>query len=281
MYWSQTHIPTCRNAPGNATLVSHQLLTRAGFVKESESGIFALLPLGERVLEKIQRLLHDELERVSTSLHRGDAGSGASPRLGPLGAGSSPHVSALCAPRIFEGVIERSINRLGVPLLIADSDCDGDRFLSFLMPLDSGDERILQSDRGNYRALAAVARTGDRPWTFANTAVETLEKVHTPALKTVREVGQSLNVPPERILKTIIFRSDATGVALSSGVNPLDRRRRPRLRFGQSVQARIALLARRSILDSIRCRQIPRRSAEAGQSGSSVRTWRFEGRTRS
>ncbi|KAF0853155.1 mitochondrial prolyl-tRNA synthetase (ProRS) [Andalucia godoyi] len=56
--------PTLRDAPADAVVVSHKLLTRAGYVRPSSSGIFSFLPLGNRLLRRISDVVEDEMERI-------------------------------------------------------------------------------------------------------------------------------------------------------------------------------------------------------------------------
>ncbi|WP_110932905.1 proline--tRNA ligase [Paenibacillus bouchesdurhonensis] len=53
---------TLRELPGDAEAVSHQLLIRAGFIRQLASGIYTYLPLGKRVLRKIEQIVRDEMD---------------------------------------------------------------------------------------------------------------------------------------------------------------------------------------------------------------------------
>lgn len=55
---------TLRDAPGDAEMVSHQLALRAGLVRPVAAGIYALMPLGWRVLRRIEAILRDEMEAI-------------------------------------------------------------------------------------------------------------------------------------------------------------------------------------------------------------------------
>lgn len=55
---------TLREAPGDADIASHQLLVRAGYVRQLAAGIFSYLPLGQRSLLKIARILREELDAI-------------------------------------------------------------------------------------------------------------------------------------------------------------------------------------------------------------------------
>ena len=52
MRWSQWYIPTLKEAPGDAEVISHKLLIRAGMIRKLTSGIYTWLPLGLRTLNK-------------------------------------------------------------------------------------------------------------------------------------------------------------------------------------------------------------------------------------
>jgi prolyl-tRNA synthetase len=61
MRQSQTLIPTLREAPADAELISHQLLVRAGYIRKLASGVYSYLPLGLRVLQKIENIIREEM----------------------------------------------------------------------------------------------------------------------------------------------------------------------------------------------------------------------------
>ncbi|MEO0512862.1 MAG: proline--tRNA ligase [Planctomycetota bacterium] len=65
--WKQTLIPTAREAPAEATLPSHALLIRAGFIRQVAAGAYTYLPLANRVLSKIERIVRDELDAAGCS----------------------------------------------------------------------------------------------------------------------------------------------------------------------------------------------------------------------
>lgn len=64
MRFSQTLIPTLREAPSDAEIVSHKLLVRGGFIMQVARGIYDYLPLGLRVIRKVEVIVRDELNRV-------------------------------------------------------------------------------------------------------------------------------------------------------------------------------------------------------------------------
>jgi len=64
MRYARALIPTLKEAPSEATSVSHVLLLRAGYARRVGAGIYAYLPLGLKVLRKIERIVRDELDKV-------------------------------------------------------------------------------------------------------------------------------------------------------------------------------------------------------------------------
>ncbi len=64
MRFSQSFIPTLRDDPADAEAVSHKLLVRAGYVRQLMSGVYSLLPLGQRVAEKVERVIREEMDRI-------------------------------------------------------------------------------------------------------------------------------------------------------------------------------------------------------------------------
>ena len=64
MRLSNLYIPTTKEAPSEATLPSHIFLTRAGFIMQVASGLYNFLPLGKRVLKKIENIINEEMEAI-------------------------------------------------------------------------------------------------------------------------------------------------------------------------------------------------------------------------
>jgi prolyl-tRNA synthetase len=57
-------LPVLRETPEEARIVSHQLMLRAGMVKQASAGIYSWLPLGYRVLKKIEQIVREEQNRA-------------------------------------------------------------------------------------------------------------------------------------------------------------------------------------------------------------------------
>jgi prolyl-tRNA synthetase len=58
---SQYTIATLKETPADADIVSHQLLIRAGFIRKLASGIYSWLPMGLRVLQKVEHIIREEM----------------------------------------------------------------------------------------------------------------------------------------------------------------------------------------------------------------------------
>ena len=65
MKQSLTLIPTLREVPSDADVKSHQLLLRAGFIRQNASGVYSYLPLAKKMLNKIEQVVREELEAIN------------------------------------------------------------------------------------------------------------------------------------------------------------------------------------------------------------------------
>src|SRR5271163_3505084 len=64
MKWTQTLIPTLREAPVDAEILSHKLLLRAGLIRKLAGGVYTFLPLGLRALRKVEQIIRQEMNRA-------------------------------------------------------------------------------------------------------------------------------------------------------------------------------------------------------------------------
>ena len=64
MRWSKTFIPTLKEDPADAEVVSHKLLVRAGFIRQLSRGIYDYLPLSLKVVRKIETIVREEMDRA-------------------------------------------------------------------------------------------------------------------------------------------------------------------------------------------------------------------------
>lgn len=65
MRQSRTLIPTLREVPADAEAKSHQLLLRAGFIRQNTSGVYSYMPLANKVIHKIQSIVRQEMEKIN------------------------------------------------------------------------------------------------------------------------------------------------------------------------------------------------------------------------
>ena len=64
MRWSQYFIPTLREDPADAEVISHKLLLRAGLIRQLGAGIYSYLPMAQRVALKVMQILREEMNRI-------------------------------------------------------------------------------------------------------------------------------------------------------------------------------------------------------------------------
>ena len=64
MRLSRYFLPVLKETPGDAQVVSHQLMLRAGMIRQTAAGIYAWLPMGLRVLKKIEQIVREEQDRA-------------------------------------------------------------------------------------------------------------------------------------------------------------------------------------------------------------------------
>ena len=64
MRTSQVLIPTLREDPGEAETVSHRLMLRSGLIRKVAAGIYTYLPLGLRVIRKVEQIIREEMNRA-------------------------------------------------------------------------------------------------------------------------------------------------------------------------------------------------------------------------
>ncbi len=64
MRWSRLYIPTLKEAPADAEVISHKLLVRAGMIRKLTSGIYAFMPAGLRALNKVAHIVRTEMDRA-------------------------------------------------------------------------------------------------------------------------------------------------------------------------------------------------------------------------
>ena len=62
MFWSKVFLPTLKDTPQDAEIISHQLMLRSGMIRRVTSGIYTWLPIGLRVLRKVENIVREEMD---------------------------------------------------------------------------------------------------------------------------------------------------------------------------------------------------------------------------
>ncbi len=289
--WSQTLIPTTREAPQDAETASHILLSRAGFIRRVGAGVYTYLPLAWRSLMKISQIVREEMEAAGASellmpalvpieLFRatgrdeayGDLLFRVSDRHGREHALGPTHEEVItellkssvtsykqlplvlyqiqtkyrdefrpragllrCREFIMKdaysfhlevdgpgGLNEayeaqyaayvRVFERLGLEFTVVEAESGpigGSASHEFMVNADSGEDKILVCDASGYAANVEKCEIGERSWSFDGEAVGELEKVATPKMASIEEVGAFMKVKPAFMLKSMVFDAGA------------------------------------------------------------------------
>jgi len=64
MRYSKYFIPTHKEVPADAEIISHQLMLRAGMIRKLTSGIYTYLPVGLRSIRKVENIIREEMDRA-------------------------------------------------------------------------------------------------------------------------------------------------------------------------------------------------------------------------
>ncbi|MBM7617717.1 prolyl-tRNA synthetase [Weissella uvarum] len=67
MKQSKVFIPTLREVPADAEVISHQMMLRAGYIRPVSAGVYAYLPLAQRVLNKVEAIIREEMDRADAT----------------------------------------------------------------------------------------------------------------------------------------------------------------------------------------------------------------------
>ena len=290
MRTSRLFIPTLRQTPGEAEVVSHRLMLRAGMIRKVAAGIYTYLPLGLRVLKKIECIIRQEMNRagaqellmpilspaelwretgrwdfygkellrcqdrherdfcfgptheeVITDLFRREIRSYRQlpmncyqiqtkfrdeirPRFGLMRGREfimkdaysfdADETNARVSYQKMYDAYERIFTRCGLKFRAVEADTGligGSMSHEFMVLADTGEETIVYDEGGSYAAnveLAEVPPLAEED----DTAPLTLEAVQTPGTKTVEAVCAFLKVSPDRLVKTLLYRTSAGDV---------------------------------------------------------------------
>ena len=61
-------LPTLKEDPAEAEVISHKLMFRAGMIRKLAAGIYSYLPLGLRVIQKVERIIREEIDVLKKSI---------------------------------------------------------------------------------------------------------------------------------------------------------------------------------------------------------------------
>ena len=288
MRWTQTLIPTQKETPSDAQIVSHQLMVRGGIIRQLTAGAYDFLPLGFRSLRKAAQIVREEMdaigcaevllpalqpyelwqktgrdvtygenlmkfkdrhgrmnvlgpthEEVVTEMVMAYVSSYRQlplsiyqiqtkfrdeyrPRFGLLRVREftmkdaySFHASLESLNEVYDrfyAAYQKIFTRCGIPFVIVEAEAGpigGSASHEFMAVCASGEDTLVTSDKNNYAANVEKAEIGERPFTFDAAATGELEKVHTPGLPGIEDVGKFMKVKPKNMLKTLVFK--ATG----------------------------------------------------------------------
>ncbi len=281
---SKLYMPTLKEAPSDAEIVSQELLIRGGFVRKVASGIYTYLPLGKRVLSKIERIVREEMdaigaqeilmpilqpaelwrttgrwddygpemmklkdrhereftlgpthEEVITDLVKNEVKSYKQlplilyqisvkyrdeirPRFGVLRAREFIMKDAYSFHRDWDSLNEvyedfrkaysKISERLGLEYLVIEAESGaigGSVSHEFVIPASVGETNVLICDECGYKASDEKAEFKGK-YEEINEGEKELKKVPTPNVRTIDEVSDFLNVSPERIVKSLLFK---------------------------------------------------------------------------
>ncbi len=289
---SQYYLPTLRQAPAEAEIPSHRLLIRGGFVRPLAAGVFSFLPLGLRVLRKVEQIVREEMNRAGAVevllpvLHPRELWerSGRWTTFQPpplrtkdrndrefcLGPTHEEVITDLVArdvtsyrqvpltlyqiqtkfrdevrPRgglirvkeftmkdaysfdIDEAGLEHSyqamydayvriFQRLGLPVQIVEAEAGsmgGHDTREFMVLNESGEDTIFICSSCGYAANAECAAARPPEPGSPRSRAEGPRLVSTPMARTIEAVCAMLGLPPDRLIKTLLYRADDRFVA--------------------------------------------------------------------
>ncbi len=286
--WTQTFIPTSKEAPADAEAISHKLLVRAGYIRRVGAGIYDYLPLAWRVLQKLSAIIREEMnaagasemlmpamepielfadtkrdvdygnnlfkltdrhgrvvalapthEEIITELMKSGVTSYRQlpltlyqiqtkyrdefrPRSGLLRGREFIMKDAYSFHLTLDGpgglgetydsmdrAYTNTFTRCGLDFSRVEAEAGpigGSASHEFMVNCDAGEDVILRCSATGYAANVEKCETGERPSSFDGDPTGDLEKVHTPNLPGIDEVGKFLKVKPGNMLKTVVFQ---------------------------------------------------------------------------
>ncbi|HHU6750845.1 TPA: proline--tRNA ligase [Staphylococcus pseudintermedius] len=293
MKQSKVFIPTLREVPAEAEAISHQLLLKAGLIKQNAAGVYSYLPVATRVIHKISDIIRQEMERIDavevvmpvlqqselwkesgrwdaygmelmrlrdrnqrefalgptheevvTSLVRDELRSYKQlpltlfqiqtkfrdekrPRFGLLRGREfimkdaySFHTDEASLMETYQNMYNAYsmiFKRVGLNVrpVVADSGAIGGNHTHEFHALSAiGEDTIVYSDNSDYAANIEKAEVPYYETANTDEALQSLEKVETPNVKTAQELADFLGQPLENIIKTMVFKVNGEFILL-------------------------------------------------------------------
>lgn len=290
MRYSQYFIPTVKETPSDAEVVSHQLMLRAGMIRKLAAGIYSYLPLGLRSIRKVETIVREEMNRadaiellmpsvqpaelwqeskrweqygkellrfkdrkdaefclgptheeVVTDIVRREVKSYRQlplnlyqiqnkfrdeirPRFGLMRGREfimkdaySFDVDSAAADLSYEKMYQayrRIFQRCGLNFRAVEADTGsigGSSSHEFMVLADSGEDAIVSCSACEY--AANVEKAEARPLAAEHAEPRQLERVETPAKRSVEEVTAFLGIPASTLIKTLLLVADGEPVA--------------------------------------------------------------------
>lgn len=290
MRYSQYFIPTVKETPSDAEVVSHQLMLRAGMIRKLAAGIYSYLPLGLRSIRKVETIVREEMNRadaiellmpsvqpaelwqeskrweqygkellrfkdrkdaefclgptheeVVTDIVRREVKSYRQlplnlyqiqnkfrdeirPRFGLMRGREfimkdaySFDVDSAAADLSYEKMYQayrRIFQRCGLNFRAVEADTGsigGSSSHEFMVLADSGEDAIVSCSACEY--AANVEKAEARPLAAEHAEPRQLERVETPAKRSVEEVTVFLGIPASTLIKTLLLVADGEPVA--------------------------------------------------------------------
>jgi prolyl-tRNA synthetase len=291
MRMSQSLIPTLKEAPAEAEVPSHVFMVRGGYLRKVAAGIYSFLPLGWRVVKKVEKIIREELDKAGCSevflpavipaelwqqsgrwekygaqllrfkdrkggdfvigptheevicaLVRDDVRSWRQlplnlyqiqtkfrdelrPRAGLMRGrefimkdGYSFHINEADAQREYKKMYDtyaRIFTRCGLAFRAVEADTGnigGSSSHEFQVLTDTGEDALVACDNCDYAANVEQAVTRQVAGTPNPTAPVT--KVATPGKHTIAEISGFFGVPPDKLVKTLIYIADGKPIAV-------------------------------------------------------------------
>ncbi len=285
-------IPTLREDPGEAETISHRLMLRAGLIRKVAAGIYTYLPLGLRIIRKVEQIIREEMNRagaqeilmpmaspaelwketgrwdfygkellrfkdrherdfclgptheeVVTDLFRREVNSYRQlplnfyqiqtkfrdeirPRFGLMRGREFLMKDAYSFDRDEAGArvsyqkmydaYQRIFTRCGLTFRAVEADTGligGTSSHEFMVLADTGEETIVYADQGTFAANVERAEVLP-PEQPEQDPMQPLKAVPTPNCRTIEEVTAFLQVPPARLVKTLLYQAGKETVAV-------------------------------------------------------------------